>query len=132
MSLTKSQFSNLKSGDLLLFKSGAVRTVIEGGRDLVEKRGPWNPSVTFTKLNSSQYHRATTVYFFNDIRYKVARIIGNLHGKICTKSELQRLRDIGFDLRVELQLRASEELREAKRRGWKVCKSLVRFAKGKM
>jgi hypothetical protein len=121
--MTKQQFKSIGGGDVLLFRSGAVRTVLEGPVDLVKKRGPWTPSVTFTKLHNSHFRNPTTVYFWADMHYKIKAIIGKCKG-VCLKSEVVRLKHLGFDPRKEFTARVQHEIHEAKRRGWKLCKRL--------
>ena len=125
--ISKQQFQHIKGGDVLLFNSGVIRTVLQGPVDLVNKRGPWTPSVSFTKMNRSYIHNPVTVYFWPDVRLKIKAVIGKCKS-VCLKSEVLRLKQIGFDPRSEFDRIVKNEISESKRRGWKTCCRVKKLA----
>lgn len=129
--MTFTQFLKLKAGDILLFPSGAMRTVIEGPREKVRKgRAAF---IELAKMNRSQYYRPTTVKCWGEVSragMSKLKVIGHTSA-LCLKAELKRLIDIGFDPRREIVRLARERIAVDHRMGRPICQKALRLSKSK-
>lgn len=129
--MTFNQFLKLKAGDIVLFPSGALRTIIEGPREKLNKgRAAF---IELAKMNRSRYYRATTVKCWADVSrggLSKLRVIGRTKN-LCLKAEIKRLIAIGFNPRLEMIRLAKERVEVDARMGRPVCSKALQLSKGK-
>jgi hypothetical protein len=124
--MTRKEWFRLKAGDVLLFKSGLVRTLIEGPAD---KPGEdtQNGYVKFPTRRRSWTNRAYTVYLWNDLKHKVVKKLTKTN-RLMLKAEWRHLENIGFNPKKEIMREVKEETERLKRLGRPVCPRLIKLA----
>lgn len=118
--LTKKQYLALKEGDTVLWRNKFLRTVVSA---------PKHPSggIRFTIRRHSWTGRASTTYFYNDIKDKIKP-----HGKTklaILKSEVEVLTYLGWNVRQELKKELEEHKALCQRTGRKLCRGFLRLKK---
>lgn len=114
--MTRKQFQSLKPGDLILWRKRYLRTVIQGPR--------WpSGAITIPIHNRSWTRRAYTVRFFNDVK-DFAEVTGKRTAWAALKSELLRLKEIGFNPRKEYFREIREKRGIKLRMGRELCKTI--------
>ncbi len=115
MSITLERFQKLRSGDVVLMKSGMVRTIQVGPADTgVRDDKPTACGVVFSILRRLWTGRIVTTYGWNDLRHKIVRVVGRNILSL-NPLEYQRLVDSRFDVRAGIK-REFREAREMKLR----------------
>lgn len=120
--ISKERFSQLKAGDLILWRGYRLRTVQEGPGDGKGKA----TCIVFSKLRPSWTKHGSTVYTFTDVS-RLIRPVGKKVRGLLLKSELAALKQMGFDVREALlrEIRLADRIDRPKCRAYK---RLVRLA----
>lgn len=121
--ISRERFSQLKAGDLILWRGYRLRTIQSGPADGDGKA----LMVKFSKIRPSWTNYASTVYNYNDLCRLIRPVNKRVRG-LLLKSELAALEGMGFDIRKSLAREIDLENR-AHRPKCSAYKRLLRLAK---
>jgi hypothetical protein len=119
------RFVLLRAGDLVVWRGCRLRTVQEGPFDKLRGLMPkakGHAHLTFSISYRSWTNRVSTVYNYNDLKHLIKPANKRVRG-LALKSEIELLKNAGFDIRKGLQ-------RDLKDFGKPGCRAFERLAKG--